>query len=356
MIRFAMCSLLIAAVMIGFVSAQSPTLSIVGEKTYKPHSLVRLRADGVDPRAGILWRVYPSQGVQRATNPKGVLEFAAPPGTYEVELLAITSSEEQGIQVQEARVTVTIEGSTTPPPAPTPPVPPTPPKPKLPASEAIGRIQFGNAGCTATVIYPRRADGRWDILTAAHCCNPGTSGTMSLKNGKRFGVQVVGHHKTQDIAWLVTTDVHEDLPYAMLAPSNPAAGVKIWHMGYGVDKPGNREEGWVVAPENGDGQTQFRLSVSSGDSGGSILRQDTDEVVSTVCCTSAKGQLANVWGGSCEQIRRTRPSRTDDTGDDWTPMEIPIRPEGAEHGCDLPDWTPMPMPMRSARGLMLFER
>lgn len=352
MIRFATCSLLIAAVMIGFVSAQPTTLSIAGETKYKPHSLVRLKAEGVDPRAGVLWRVYPSVGVQRATNPKGVLEFAAPPGVYEVELLAITNSEEQGIQVQEARVTVTIEAGSAPipPPGPTPPVPP---KPKTPASEAIGRIQFASAGCTATVIYPRRADGRWDVLTAAHCCNPGTSGTMSLKNGKRFGVQVVGHHKTQDIAWLVTTDVHEDLPYAMLAPSNPAAGVKIWHMGYGVDKPGNREEGSVVSPENGDGQTQFRLSVSSGDSGGSILRQDTDEVVSTVCCTSAKGQLANVWGGSCSQIRRTRPAYA---SDEWTPLEIPIRPEGAEHGCDLPDWTPMPMPLRSAKGLTFFGR
>jgi hypothetical protein len=53
MIRFATCSLLIAAVMIGFVSAQPTTLSIAGETKYKPHSLVRLKAEGVDPRAGM---------------------------------------------------------------------------------------------------------------------------------------------------------------------------------------------------------------------------------------------------------------------------------------------------------------
>jgi hypothetical protein len=150
---------------------------------------------------------------------------------------------------------------------------------------------------------------------------------MSLKNGKRFGVQVVAHHPTQDIAWLVTTEPQEDLPYAMLARSNPHANAKVWHMGYGVDNPGNREEGFVVTPETNRGQTQFRLSVSSGDSGGGILLAATDEVISTVCCTSARGRFADVWGGSCQQARKTRPGNTHELlEEDWTPLEIPLMP------------------------------
>ena len=93
--------------------------------------------------------------MQRATSPRGVLEFAAHPGTYEVELLVITNTD-GALSVEEARVGVTIESCT-----PVPPVPPKPdPKPpgdgKLDPVGALGRIRFGNAGCTATVIGPRR--------------------------------------------------------------------------------------------------------------------------------------------------------------------------------------------------------
>jgi hypothetical protein len=326
------------ALVLGFLlsltlqAQQAPTPpGIQAPKSIKPYTLARCQAVNVDPKAGLLWRVYPSQNVHRATTPKGTLEFTAPPGLYEVELLAITSTEGQGIEVQEARTTIEIEAPAQPLP-PTPPTPPQPPAPKPNAEQAIGRISFAGAGCTATVIYPQRPDGRWDILTAAHCCRPGATGTMSLKNGKRFNVKVVAHHPTQDIAWLVTVNPQDDLPYALLAPRNPAVNAKVWHMGYGIDRPGNREEGYVIHPENAQGQTQFYLSVSSGDSGGGILLQSTNEVVSTVCCTMGKGQAARMWGGSCEQIRKTRPKTVDaitqeeETLDDnWTPLQIPLR-------------------------------
>jgi len=129
---------------------RADTLHIVGETQYKPHSLVRLRAESVDAKAALLWRVHPSKGVQRATSPRGVLEFAAHPGTYEVELLVIRTAGE-GLQVDEARVTVEVEQC-----QPVPPLPPRPdPKPpgggKLDPVNALGRIRFGSAGCTATV-------------------------------------------------------------------------------------------------------------------------------------------------------------------------------------------------------------
>jgi len=131
--------------------AQSPpAVRIAGATNYAPHSLVKLKAEGADAKAGMLWRVYPSVNVQRATNPRGVFEFAAPPGTYEVELLAITAGPGGDLVIDEARQTIVI-GPATPDPKPIPP-PDTKPDP----AKALGKIRFGNAGCTATVIGPRR--------------------------------------------------------------------------------------------------------------------------------------------------------------------------------------------------------
>lgn len=74
-------------------AARADAIRIDGETKYKPHALVRLKAEGVDAKAAILWRVHPSKDVQRATSPRGVLEFAAHPGTYEVELLVISNAD-----------------------------------------------------------------------------------------------------------------------------------------------------------------------------------------------------------------------------------------------------------------------
>jgi len=324
-------TLLVCLVLALASEARAETLRIVGETKYKPHSLVRLRAEGVDVKAAILWRVYPSKDVQRATSPRGVLEFAAHPGSYEVELLVIRSVGD-GLQVDEARVTVEIEqclpAPPKPPPAPTPPRPD--PKPpgygKLDPVNALGRIRFGSAGCTATVIGPRRPDGRWDVLTAAHCVSGvGARGTMTLKDGRSVGLRVTVHHKTPDVAWCVTEEEVADLPYALIAAKNPEPGTAIWHMGYGVDKPGNREDGSIADRENAQGQLRMVLSVSSGDSGGGIFRSDTNELISVVCCTSGIGRTTSMWGCSAEIAQRTRPKATDvEVG--WLPIPIPVRP------------------------------
>ncbi|MGL6097132.1 MAG: hypothetical protein ACRC7O_15210, partial [Fimbriiglobus sp.] len=173
--------------------ARAEPVRIAGETKYAPHALVRLKAEGVDAKAALLWRVHPSTGVQRATAPRGVLEFAAPPGTYEVELLAIASVDGT-LTVEEARATVEIAACE---PKPNPKPDPKPDGTKPDAAAALGKIRFGNAGCTATVIGPRRADGKWDVLTAAHCVNgEGQRGTMTLKDGRSFAITVSAHHKT----------------------------------------------------------------------------------------------------------------------------------------------------------------
>jgi hypothetical protein len=315
-------------------------VKIVGEKKYSAHSLVRLRAENVDPKSALLWRIYPSKDVHRATNPRGVLEFSAHPGTYEVELLVI-SKDGDNLSVEEARISVVIEGCTPVPPSPMPPSPmppsPLPPdkKERIDPVNAIVRIQFGTAGCSATIVSPRRSDGRWDILTAAHCIeNVGDRGVMILpENNKRYPVRVVTRNKTSDVAWLVTEDSVPDLPCAKLADREPEVGVKVWHKGFGVDKPGNREDGEVAEKPNAFGQTRFILSVSSGDSGGGIFRDDTNELISTVCCTSRMAQKASMWGGSVDQVKKHRPTGAlswepipdAKKNAPWEPINIPIR-------------------------------
>lgn len=336
---------------------------VAGETRYKPHTLVRLRAEGVDAKAGLLWRVYPSDVVQRANTPRGVLEFAAPPGRYEVELLAITTGVDGGFVIDEARAVVVIESCHPPdppvppvpplPPAPPSPLPPVPPSGKLDPANAIGRITFGSAGCSATVVAPRRADGRWDVLTAAHCLERvGQRGTMRMPvSGRTHAVTVVSLDRTRDVAWIVTDESIDDIEYAHLAKVNPPPGAMVWHMGYGVDRPRNREDGSVADSENSKGQIRFILSVSSGDSGGGIFRVDNSEVVGTVCCTSGMAKKVSMWAGSCEQAWKLRP-KTPGTGadDGWQPVPIPMRPASTEEGSSRnprSEWTPAPMPIRS---------
>lgn len=209
-----------------------------------------------------------------------------------------------------------------PPPPPAPRPIPTEPPPDAPA--AIARIQFGNAGCSATVIGPRRPDGRYWVLTASHCVSSvGQHGTMRLLDGRTVGIVVQSLDKTSDCCWCYTESNAEVLPYAHLARSSPAPGTRIWHAGYGVDRPGNREEGTIDAAPDSNGQLRMTLSVSSGDSGGGICLTDANEVVSCVCCTAARGQRAAVWGASVEAIRRAQPTVM--VLDDWTPIPVPER-------------------------------
>lgn len=130
----------------GFVAAEEPT--ITGETKVKPHTLVRLKAEGVCERAGLRWRVYPPAGVDYATTPRGVLEFVAPPGVYDVELLAIGVTEGV-VSISEARTRVTISGdSPTPPKPPTPPIPPVPPTPTDPLAKELAALYAADTSAT----------------------------------------------------------------------------------------------------------------------------------------------------------------------------------------------------------------
>lgn len=110
------CVLVAWLALTGLASAQ---VSILGETKVEPNKLVRLKADGADPKSGLVWRVYPPT-VDKATTGKGLLEFVAAPGAYRVELLAITLAPDGTTVIAEAVASVVVGGEPMPDPKPDP--------------------------------------------------------------------------------------------------------------------------------------------------------------------------------------------------------------------------------------------
>lgn len=216
------------------------------------------------------------------------------------------------------------------PPAPIPPVPipPTPPTPRKPEpAAAIGRIRFGSSGCTATVVAQRAAGSPWEAITAAHCVSAvGAKGTMTLPSGRTFVIRCTARNPNADLAWLaVEAPPSDPLPFAVISDASPAPGVRVWHAGYGVDRPGNREDGECVSGPDGKGQCAYSLSVSSGDSGGGIFNAETGEWLGAVCCTAGLSRKARMWAGGPLAARALRPASTGTPeAQDWVPLPIPI--------------------------------
>ena len=122
----------------GVAPASPSAPRLVSDGTYPPYTIVKLKADNVPAKAGVIWRVSPSKGVSKATQShKATLEFVAPPGTYEVTILVVSLSPAGETDIQETSTNVTItEPGPGPGPGPKPPGPnppgPTPPGPTPP--------------------------------------------------------------------------------------------------------------------------------------------------------------------------------------------------------------------------------
>lgn len=214
----------------------------------------------------------------------------------------------------------------TPPPCdhpPTPPTPPTPPAaPKPDPLAAIVRISAPGVGCSATIIGPRRLDGRYDVLSAAHCVSgKGQRWTMRFRDGRVLGATVVNFDKTADWCWMVTDTNTEPLPFALLLDRPWKVGEKVWHAGFGVDKPANTEHGEITGGPTDRDQVVMRLSVSSGDSGGGIALTADGHVLSTVCCTYSWPGHTDTRGATPEAIRRGRGA--EHLSDEWQPIPLP---------------------------------
>lgn len=307
--------------------------AIEGPESFAEHSLAVYSAKDVPEGGAASWEVLEDSASVHECG--GNLAFTGPPGRYRI-VLQIDVIADGKIKKTKVRRTVEVKAKAPPakpPELPSPPVPPLPPE-KPPErrpdpSAALGRWQSGRNGCTATVIGPQRADGKWDVLCANHCLAGATkTAKMQLKDGRVLALTLSAHEASSDISWWVTDDSGLELPFALLAPDAPPAGTKIWHAGFGVDKPGNREEGTVSGPIDAKGMLPMRISVSSGDSGGGMFRADNGHLVACVCCTRARGRFADVWGGSSVRAAKLRPAAppvVPPTSDEfeWTPIEMP---------------------------------
>lgn len=302
---------------IGLVHSHAQ-VTLPAELKLKPNRLGKLQAVCDTP---VRWiNLNDDLDVLPDSSQKFVFLLAAKVGRYRI---AVYTASKDGTPSEPAYCTIIVEGD-----SPAPPQTPTPPGPKANVEASIVKLRFGASGCTATIMGPRRVDGRWDVLTAAHCTGPvGTKGKVTLLDGREFNVTVLVRNTTADISWMVA-DLNEALTgYAMLAKENPPIATPIWHKGYGVDKPGNKEEGVVASVQDSNGQIKMTLSVSSGDSGSGIFRTDTNEVVAVVCCTSAMARRGAMWGGCAVKAVQLRPAGTtsEPAFDEEYPLPIPIR-------------------------------
>jgi hypothetical protein len=348
-----MCLLTVALLVVGSGSANTHALALGPAKEQVCEAKINAPARILEHRlfvaspdcktegAVYLWDVSPEDVADTLVEGDRLI-MVAPPGTYKIRLTVLTIKDGKLQRPQVCRHVVVVERSGQAPPV----IPPSPGAPKPPEREpkpnpakALGRIQFGNAGCTATPIWPPRADGRWDIITAAHCMQGvGSRGTFTTQDGRRIPVRVTVHERGSDLAWLVTESPVESLEYAVLAKQMPQPGSKVWHAGYGVDRPGNREEGELVNPEAGQYQATYMISVSSGDSGGGIFNDATGEWLGAVCCTRAKGVRATVWAGHALRAAALRPGASMEA----QLLDKYIMPRGAEHPIITDDTTMCP--------------
>jgi hypothetical protein len=197
-------------------------------------------------------------------------------------------------------------------------------KPAANPCDAIAKIIMTGGYCSATIVGPKRDDGRWYLVSAAHCHRRiGEEVTVVLRNGISFGARVIAINRKSDCSILLTDKRHDKLPWLRIAESYEV-GDKVFHCGYGVHIPGNREDGYIVAKENTDLQIRYRLSVSQGDSGGGIVMAKTGELLSPVCCTTRLNGVGDVWGAS-PRVIRSMLAYPANYSDDLKPIAMPLR-------------------------------
>lgn len=182
---------------------------------------------------------------------------------------------------------------------PTPTPSPPPPATTLDPWNALGQIRIDNIGCTGTVMDQGAKGGSYYVMCAYHCIrNTSGVGTMVLRRGEKLSLTLLGGDQRADLSVLKGVG-QGNLPMAKMADGEPAPGVKIWHGGWGIVTPGQKETGSVVGGPDSNGQIEMAMPASSGDSGGGIFREDNGAWVSAVCC----GGGNRLWGGGVTAAR-----------------------------------------------------
>lgn len=169
--------------------------------------------------------------------------------------------------------------------------------------DAIGRIAMAGGYCSATTVNPRSPSGVYTLVSAAHCFKSiGEEVTYYPREGASVNAKVEVIDRVADIAILKTSHTDQKLPWVRVASHTPEVGTKVFHSGFGDDKPGNVEVGHVYKKANSQNQVIYWENVSPGDSGGGICHTADGELLSPVCCTENLRGFGKVWGGSPERI------------------------------------------------------
>jgi len=205
------------------------------------------------------------------------------------------------------------------------------PKPADDPQAAIGRISFGNTGCTATCVGPvHRDDEEIFFVTAAHCVQIGDRGAFLFRDGRRVNVECVTRNRQADVAWLKASRPKGTIPWIYISSAPPEEGSAVFHCGFGVHVPGNLEKGKYLGISGDGRQLTYKISVSPGDSGGGIVLTSKGYLLSPVCCTTRLGASGTVWGATPAEILAARPARHVHSA---TPESVhPIQP------LPHPDW------------------
>lgn len=177
--------------------------------------------------------------------------------------------------------------------------------------------------CSATIVGPRNPDGTYRLVSAAHCCTRvGERVRLVMRDGRSFTGEYIAIDRTSDVSVIRSDRVEGFLPFALVADTDPEPNLTIWHAGYGVDRPGNREAGVVTGSVNGAGQIAYRLSVSPGDSGGGIIADSAGHLLSPVCCTTRPGAVGTVYGAAPSRVKKLLAVETSLA--DLPPIAMPI--------------------------------
>jgi len=174
---------------------------------------------------------------------------------------------------------------------------------------------------TATVIGPRRADGRWDVLTAAHVVRGAERASLAV-GGKSVKLVVAVTDEKADVAWLVTEVAHEHLPFALLADRPAKAGEALWHKGC----TSGECEGKALPTTNEIGTLWTDLPGSFGDSGAAIFRKSDGRVVAVLTGSPNHGarEGKQVIGGGLLRIVLARAAKA-------VKKLVPKRRDGEAH-------------------------
>jgi len=228
------------------------------------------------------------------------------------------------------------------PPLPVPPgdkieqTPPAPPKPSVQTqfdpSNAIHKVIMQRGYCSGTIVAHSessvlRPDKRLWVVSAAHCFGEvGNKVQHQLRDGRTLVGTVCAIDRGADCALVITDPITESfgvVPYTTVASiGSYSVGNPVWHQGFGVHIPGNKEIGKIADLTNQRGQVRYRLSVSQGDSGGGIIHDATGRLLSPVCCTTQLNAMGDVWGAAPERILRMMATPTDYV--DVQPIEMPV--------------------------------